>query len=143
MAYKTKVSNTLNQEIRTCYRMPKVDGSEDIKINPVLEVSIQPRALLNEIYFADEHYYHQWKMQNQRMFEDGVLIEGEMVSEKEVVAKHEKVMVDNKKNQEAKIESQVSKLEEAAANINAAVHFEEIDESANTKGRKSKFGRRQ
>lgn len=141
MSYKIKLSNTLNQEIRTCYRMPKVDGNEDIKINPVLEVSIQPRALLNDIFFADEVYYHNWKMQNQALFDRGILIEGEVVSEKEIIAKNEKVLNENKKSQEARIDSQVSKLEEAAANINAAVHFEEVDESAKTKGRKSKFGR--
>ena len=141
MSYKIKLSNTLNQEIRTCYRMPKVDGNKDIKINPVLEVSIQPRALLNNIFFADEVYYHNWKMQNQNLFDRGILIEGEVVSEKEIIAKNEKVLNENKKSQEARIDSQVSKLEEAAANINAAVHFEEVDESAKTKGRKSKFGR--
>lgn len=141
MSYKIKLSNTLNQEIRTCYRMPKVDGNEDIKINPVLEVSIQPRALLNDIFFADEVYYHNWKMQNQELFDRGILIEGEVVSEKEIIAKNEKVLNENKKSQEARIDKQVSKLEEAAANINAAVHFEEVDESAKTKGRKSKFGR--
>ncbi len=51
-------------------------------------------------------------------------------------------MKDSKKAQNDKIENQVSKLEEAAANINAAVHFEEVDETAKTKGPKSTFGRR-
>ncbi|EAK7296536.1 hypothetical protein FBF91_05865 [Campylobacter upsaliensis] len=142
MSYKIKISNTLNQEIRACYRMPRSEVSEDIKINPVLEVTIQPRALLNDIYFADQNYYHQWKLQNQSFFDRGILIEGEVVTEKQILANNEKVMQDNKKSQSDKVESQVNKLEEAAANINAAVHFEEVDETAKTKGRKSAFGRR-
>ncbi len=142
MSYKIKISNTLNQEIRTYYRMPRSEVSEDIKINPVLEVSIQPRALLNDIYFADQNYYHYWKLQNSSLFERGILVEGDTINEKQILANNEKVMKESKKSQNDKIESQVSKLEEAAANINAAVHFEEVDETAKTKGRKSAFGRR-
>ena len=69
MSYSIKVSNTTNNTIELCYRMPKSVGS-----GLPITIPIQPRALLNEIFFPTEEAYHEMKKQNEIYFKKGYII---------------------------------------------------------------------
>lgn len=119
---KVKITNTQDQTIRTFYRMPKTEGS---KFSPIIEVAIQPRALLNTLHFANKHYYDEWKRQNKDFFDEGYLIEGDNVKEKEIIAKNEEIIKAENEKASEKSDEIMEKLEEVADNVNAKVTFKE------------------
>ena len=142
--YTTKITNMLNQKIVTNYRMPKenLSATDSVKFNPVISVEIQPRALLNEVVFPNEHFYHHWKLQNEGLFKKGILVEGEsLLSENQIKDKHQELVKNQSKENKNVIESQVEKIEESAANVNATLHFEEIEASDEKKSRRRRNDR--
>lgn len=137
MAHFVKITNMLNQALKTNYRMPRSAG--EAKLNPVLAVDIQPRAMLNTLIFPDRNYYDEWRKQNNSLFLKGVLVEGEAINEKKILAENERITKENSKNSDDKIEKNIEKIEESADNINIGLQFELATEEENKKrGRKRK-----
>ncbi|EGV1470930.1 hypothetical protein JF110_001655 [Campylobacter jejuni] len=123
MSHKVKITNVLNAPVKAFYRMPQLEGEK--KFNPILEVYIQPRALMNEIIFPTEEYFKEWRRQNEHLFTKGYLIIDDKINEKTLKAKVEEVA--DKDNAVAKEKSNkaVENLQEAADNINATIEFKE------------------
>ena len=117
MSYSIKVSNTTNNTIELCYRMPKSIGS-----GLPITIPIQPRALLNEIFFPTEEAYHEMKKQNEIYFKKGYIIEG-TANEKEVVAKHTEVSSERYQNVKNKVDKVTDELQASADNINAKLNI--------------------
>ena len=118
MSYSIKVSNTTNNTIELCYRMPRSLGS-----GLPITIPIQPRALLNEIFFPTEEAYHEMKRQNELYFKKGYIIEGK-TNEKEVVAKHTEVSSERYQNVKDKVDRATDDLQASADNINASLNIE-------------------
>lgn len=118
MSYSIKVSNTTNNTIELCYRMPRSLGS-----GLPITIPIQPRALLNEIFFPTEEAYHEMKKQNEIYFKKGYIIEGK-TNEKEVVAKHTEVSSERYQNVKDKVDKATDDLQASADNINASLNIE-------------------
>lgn len=118
MAFSTKITNTTNSIIEICYRMPKEKGGNSLPIT----IPIQPRALLNEVFFPNEECFLEMKRQNEILFARGYLIEGK-TNEKEVVAKHEELSQDRFQNVKEKVEKTTDDIQASAENVNASVEI--------------------
>lgn len=130
MAFFIKVTNLLNQRLITNYRMPKVDGSGEIKGNPFLSVEIQPRAMFNELIFASEAHYKEWRRQNDSLYKKGIIVEGELLNEKKILGENERLVKEQQSTNKDKIERNIDKLQESADHINASLEFNAIDEAS-------------
>ena len=64
MKTKVYITNTTARVINTRYRIDK----------KILSITIQPRALANEISFATKNEYDEWRAQNAVFFDKGILI---------------------------------------------------------------------
>lgn len=123
MSYKIKITNILDASIKAFYRMPKPEGEK--KYAPVIEVQIQPRALLNDVIFPDENHYKEWKRQNEHLFTKGYLLEDDKVTEKELQGKSDEIIKADNAIAKNKTDKMVDNLQEAADNVNATIKFEE------------------
>lgn len=113
-----KVSNTTNQNVVACYRMP---GKNDIgRPYPVIEVHIQPRALNNDIAFPSKEHFIEWEHQNRQLFDNGVLIKG-TISENQAIVTSKEVADKNLKAAKETSDKVVDKIAEAADSVNAKV----------------------
>lgn len=119
MSYSTKISNSTSRTIATKYRMPGNPAS-------IITITIQPRALLNEIFFIDESYYKEWKRQNQDFFDRKVLYENEKNTK---VLENSGKEADSQTSERMKARSNkaVENVEEAADNVNASIKVETED----------------
>ena len=117
MSYSIKVSNTTNNTIELCYSMPRSLGS-----GLPITIPIQPRALLNEIFFPTEEAYHELKKQNEIYFKKGYIIEGK-TNENEIVAKHTEVSSERYQNVKDKVDRATDYLQASADNINASLNI--------------------
>lgn len=120
MSKMVKITNTRNQPVLTGYRMPGTDANG--RANPIVDVLIQPRALLNEVFFPSEAHFLEWKRQNELFITRGdILLDNG--NEKEIQAKHSEINKKEKETSDNASNKAVEKIQEAADNVNASVKF--------------------
>lgn len=117
MSKTIKISNSTSRYIETKFRMPQ---------GIPLSITIQPRALLNEINFASEEHYQAWKTQNAIFFERGVLIENEK-NDKFLKAKGEEDAKGVTTKIQTKVDNNLDNVAAAADNVNATLNVETQD----------------
>lgn len=130
-----KISNTLDKLIVTNYRMPSKEGE---KPNPVISVTIQPRALLNDVFFPSESHKEEWLRQTKQLFDKGILIEGK-VTEKLLINKNAENIQKENEMKKTKSDKTIGEIQEAADKINATIEFTEAtgkEDIRNAKNRK-------
>lgn len=84
MKTKAYITNTTTRVINTRYRVEK----------KILSITIQPRALANEISFATKNEFDEWRAQNAVFFDKGILILSDTdkkKSEKELTDKNQEL----------------------------------------------------
>lgn len=74
MSKVVKITNTRANKLSLRYRMPSEKGA---RINPIIEVEIIPRALLQEVVFGNDEMYNEFVKQNQLFIDNGTIIIGE------------------------------------------------------------------
>lgn len=104
MSKIVKITNTTHNKLVLCYRMPSEKGE---RANPVLEVEIGQRALLQEVSFANEDMYDAFVKQNQSLIDNGTIIIGQ-TNAKEA----QKISEANDKVEKDKISAKVDKNNE-------------------------------
>lgn len=113
-----KITNTLMNPLVLCYRIPSAKGE---RANPVLEVSLPPRALLQDVAFPSQEYFNVFESQNKQYIEDGTIIIGATNAKKA-----EKMHEDNNKIEKAKVEEKIHKntnqLENSATSVKARMN---------------------
>ena len=117
MAKTIKISNATNRYIETKYRMPQ---------GMPISITVQPRALLNEINFPNEECYTAWKLQNKTFFDRGILLENE---------KNDKLLKANGQEDakgvtakiQTKVDNNLENVSAAADNVNASLTVETED----------------
>ena len=124
MSKTIKISNSTPRYIETKYRMPG---------GLPLTITIQPRALLNEVNFHTEEHYLEWKRQNSVFFEQNILIENEK-NDKLLEAKGKEYAEDVTSKVHNKVNANVENMEAAADNVNASIKVE--TENLNQKKKK-------
>lgn len=104
MSKVVKITNTTNNKLVLCYRMPSEKGE---RANPVLEVEVGQRALLQETAFANEAMYNAFVEQNQSLIDNGTIIigntnakEAQKISEANDKAEKDKITAKVDKNNE-------------------------------------------
>lgn len=128
MAKTIKISNSTNRYIETKFRMPH---------GIPLSITIQPRALLNEINFSSEEHYQAWKQQNIVFFDRGVLIENEK-NDKLLEAKGQEDAKDVTTKIQTKVDNNLDNVAAAADNVNASLTVETEDLREKRKARRTK-----
>ncbi|HDZ5024780.1 TPA: hypothetical protein RTG57_001730 [Campylobacter jejuni] len=123
MSYKIKVTNILNSPIKAFYRMPKEKTEKSF--NPMVEIYIQPRALMNEVIFPSEAHFIEWKNQNKSLLDREYLILDEKINEKKIEGKVKDVASKDNSIAKQKTNKIVEDLQETADNINAKIEFKE------------------
>lgn len=126
MAVIKKISSSCDNVIHANYRMPGENS-------PVLEVSIQPRALLNDVAFPSERFYEEWSRQNSSFLESGLLVVGQ-ATEKLLKARQEEAVKKTKKEVGETVDSVVDKVHAVADEVGGSVKVE--IEKADEKRRK-------
>lgn len=117
MAKTIKISNSTNRYIETKFRMPH---------GIPLSITIQPRALLNEVNFSSEEHYKAWKSQNEVFFKRGILIENEK-NDKLLEAKGQEDAKDVTTKIQTKVNNNLDNVAAAADNVNASLTVETED----------------
>lgn len=117
MSKTIKISNSTNRYIETKYRMPN---------GIILAITVQPRALLNEINFPDQANYESWKRQNATFFERGVLLENEK-NDKLLEAKGQEDAKNITSKIQNKVDTNLDNVAAAADNVNASLEVKTED----------------
>lgn len=104
MSKVINITNTTSNHLVLCYRMPSKEGE---RANPVLEVEIYPRALLQEVVFANDEMYNEFASQNEALIDSGTIIIG-----KTDAKTAEKISEANGKAESKKISEKVDKNNE-------------------------------
>ena len=110
------VSNSLNRVVEVYYRVATQDGV----LQPMIKVSIQPRALCNTINFINEAHLEAFKRQADYLFKKGILIAGKATEEK-LLNTNADLKENETKEKTATSDATIEKIQEAADNINAEV----------------------
>lgn len=110
------VSNSLNRVVDVYYRVKSQEGTAQ----PMIKVSIQPRALCNELRFISDAHLEAFKAQSKYLFDKGVLIAGKATEEK-LVSTNEQLKSEETAQKTSVSDATIEKLEEAADNVNAEV----------------------
>ena len=131
MAISLTISNSLNRLVDIYYRVPTADGS----VTPMIKVSIQPRALCNEIFFVSEAHKEAFLKQIEYYTQKGLLVLGKATEEK-LISTNEKLAKEETAEKASKADKLNDKIAEAADNVNVDMKFEAVPEAS--KGRKSK-----
>lgn len=121
------ISNSLNREVVITYR---------VKDGPLISVSIQPRAILNEIAFNSEEHYNAFRRSADYFFKNNILIEGKKVTEEELVSKNEELAVKTTAEKSVKTDKTLDSIAESATNV--ADNFElKVEKAQKTKTKKA------
>lgn len=127
MSVIKKISSSSDNIIYANYRMP---GNN----SPILEVAIQPRALLNDVAFPSEVFFEEWSKQNSSFLESGLLVVGS-ATEKQLKAKQKENTVSAKKAAVEAVEETMGKVQAVADEVGGVVQVE--IENADSKRRKN------
>lgn len=117
MAKTIKISNSTNRYIETKYRMPK---------GIAIAITVQPRALLNEINFHTEEDYKAWRKQNEVFFSKGILFENEK-NDKLLEAKGKDEALNVTSKIQKKVDNNLDNVSAAADNVNASLSIKTED----------------
>lgn len=116
-----KITNTKINALTLCYRMPKAPEQE--RANPVLEINLPARALLQEVSFPSEEYFNAFKSQVSDYIERGDIIIGKS-NEKEAIKKNESNAKIDKGEVSEKIDKNTKQLENSAGSVKAKMKMQ-------------------
>ena len=117
MKTKAYITNTTARVINTRYRIEK----------KILSITIQPRALANEILFATKNEYDEWRAQNAVFFDKGILILSDTdkkKSEKELTDKNQELAEKESAKAQDKADKAFSEAEVKAQEAQATLKME-------------------
>lgn len=117
MSKIVKITNTTSNKLLLCYRMPSPKGE---RANPILEVEIFPRALLQEVIFASDNMYKEFISQNQSLIDRGTIIIGDKTTSNEAEKISEANNQDDLKKASEKVDKNNAKLTSAVSRTKKA-----------------------
>lgn len=117
---EVKITNTLLNALSLCYRIPSKQGE---RANPVLEVSLPPRALLQSVKFPSQEYFEVFKTQNQKLIDNGTIIIGATTAKKAMDA-NSKNLEAEKEQVKSKIDRNTQQLQNSASSVKAKMKTE-------------------
>lgn len=133
MANSVIISNSLNRIVDIYYRVATVDGT----VAPMIKVSIQPRALCNEIHFISNTHLEAFLRQAKYLIDKKILIVGKATEEK-LASVNDQLAKSETEEKALKVDKLNDKISEAADNVNVDMHFEAVPEAGKVRKLKSK-----
>lgn len=116
MSYVAHITNTRVNRLSLMYRVP--GKAEPGKSLPLVTIVLEPRAFRTPVAFASDEHFAAFKNQNISLIENGTILLGDKVKEKDAEKVNEKNANEEVKEIRAKKGKVVKTLEDAATTKN-------------------------